>query len=360
MMNRAYKFRIYPTTEQAESVGKNIGCSRFIYNRFLALAKEDGYLGYTKNAKAIPLLKKAYPCLKEVDSTSLQQTLKDLDNSFSRFFKKLGGFPKFKSKRNPKQSYRSQMVNNNIEIIDNYIKLPKLDLVKFAKSREVEGRILNVTISRTNTNKYYISICVDTEIEVLPLTTGEIGIDLGLKDYLVTSEGLAIPNPRYFRKYESQLAKAQRRHSKKKKGSQNYKKAKLKVALLHEKIASTRYDFLHKLSTTIIAENQTIIVEGLKPKNMIKNRRLAKSVADASWGIFLNILKYKSSWYGRNYIKVDTFFPSSQLCSSCGYMNKNIKKLHIRTWECPDCGAFHLRDENAAKNIKAEGLRIAS
>ena len=359
-MNRAYKYRIYPTTKQAELIAKNIGCSRFIYNHFLALAKNDGYLNYNQYAKALSLLKKAYPFLKEVESTSLQQTLKDLDNSFSRFFKKLGGFPNFKSKRNPKQSYRSQMVNNNIQIIDNYIKLPKLGLVKSAKSREVEGRILNVTISRTNTNKYYISICVDTEIEAMPSTSGEIGLDLGLKDYLVTSEGLVIPNPKYFRKYESQLAKAQRRLSKKKKGSQNYKKAKLQVALLHEKIANTRLDFLHKLSTTIVAENQTIVVEGLKPKNMIKDKRLAKSIADASWGMFLNMLKYKSSWHVRNYIEVDTFFPSSQLCSSCGYINKDIKKLHIRTWECPSCGAFHLRDENAAKNIKAEGLKIAS
>ena len=359
-MNRAYKFRIYPTNQQAELISKNIGCSRFVYNYFLDLAKKDGYHNYSQYAKTLTLLKKEYPFLKEVESTSLQQTLKDLDSSFSRFFKKLGGFPNFKSKRNPKQSYRSQMVNNNIQILDNNIKLPKLGLVKFAKSREVKGRILNVTISRTSTNKYYISICVDAEIEALPLATGEIGIDLGLKAYIVTSEGLEVPNPKYFRKYERQLAKAQRRLSKKKKGSKNYEKAKLKVALLHERIANARLDFLHKLSTTIIAENQTIIVEGLKPKNMIKNRRLAKSIADASWGTFLNMLKYKSLWYGRNYIKVGTFYPSSQLCSSCGYLNQKMKKLHIRTWECPDCGAFHLRDENAAKNIKKEGLRIAS
>lgn len=359
-MYRAYRFRIYPTIEQTEMIARNIGCSRFIYNHFLALAKNDGYLSYSNYCKALTLLKKAYPFLKEVDSTSLQQTLKDLDSSFSRFFKKLGGFPKFKSKRNPKQSYRSQMVNNNIRIIDNYIKLPKLGLVKFAKSREVEGRILNATISRTNTNKYFISICVDTEIKSMPLTTGEIGIDLGLKDYLVTSEGLVVPNPKYFRKYERQLAKAQRRLSKKKKGSQNYNKAKLQVALLHEKITNARKDFLHKLSTTIVAENQTIVVEGLKLKNMIKNRRLAKSIADASWGIFLNMLEYKSTWHGRNYVQVDTFFPSSQLCSNCGYINQNTKKLHIRTWVCPSCGAFHLRDENAAKNIKAEGLKIVS
>ena len=360
MMNRAYKYRLYPTTEQAALINKNIGCSRFIYNHFLALAKSDGYLNYNQYAKALPLLKKAYPFLKEVESTSLQQTLKDLDKSFAGFFKKSGGFPNFKSKGNPKQSYRCQMVNNNIQITDNYIKLPKLGLVKFAKSREVEGRILNVTISRTNTNKFYISICVETEIETMPSSSYEIGIDLGLKDYLVTSEGLVVPNPKHFRKYERQLAKAQRRLSKKKKGSQNYKKAKLQVALLHEKIANTRKDFLHKLSTTIVAENQTIVVEGLKPKNMIKNRRLSKSIADASWGRFLNMLEYKSSWYGRNYVQVDAFFPSSQLCSNCGYINQNTKKLHIRTWECPSCFAFHQRDENAAKNIKAEGLRIAS
>ncbi len=359
-MHRAYKYRIYPTIEQAELINKNIGCSRFIYNHFLALSKADKYLGYNEHAKRLTILKKAYPFLKEVESTSLQQTLRDLDSAYSRFFKKLAGFPKFKDKRNPKQSYRSQMVNSNIQIRENHIKLPKLGFVKFANSRELKGKILNVTISRTNTYKYYISICVDTEIEIMPRATGEIGIDLGLKDYLVTSDSLMVPNPKYYRKYEKQLGKAQRRLSKKKKDSNNYNKEKLKVALLHEKIAHTRRDFLHKQSTAIVAENQTIVVEGLKPGNMIKNKRLSKSIADASWGIFLDMLEYKSLWYDRKYIKINPFFPSSQLCSSCGHQNINMKKLYIRTWVCPICGEFHHRDVNAAKNIKAEGLRVAS
>lgn len=358
-MNRAYKFRLYPTTEQADLINRNIGCCRFIFNHFLALAKDNGYLSYNTYAKELPVLKKAYSWLKEVESTSLQQTLKDLDSAYSRFFKKLGGYPKFKSRRNPKQSYRCQLVNGNIELRDNCIKLPKLGLVHFAKSREVIGKILNVTLSRTNTGKYYISICCEVDsMPILSETTNVVGLDLGLKDYLVTSEGEVIANPKCLTKYERQLTKAQRKLSRKQKNSKNYEKAKLRVALLHEKIANTRYDFLHKLSTALVRENQTIIAEGLKPKNMIKNRRLAKSIADASWGKFLTMLEYKSYWYGRTFKQVDTYFPSSQRCSHCGHINPALKKLHIREWICPECETYHQRDHNAAINIKLEGLGI--
>ncbi|MFZ5967801.1 MAG: IS200/IS605 family element RNA-guided endonuclease TnpB [Bacillota bacterium] len=358
-MNKAFKFRIYPTTEQADLIMKNIGCTRFVYNHFLALAKDNGYLSYNKYAKELPLLKKAYSWLKEAESTSLQQTIKDLDKAFQSFFTKKAKYPKFKSRQNPKQSYRCQMVNSNIEVRDNYIKLPKLGLVYFAKSREVEGRILNVTISRTNTHKYYISICSEVEsMPVLPETSTIVGIDLGIKDYLVTSEGGVITNPKHLAKYERLLVKSQRKLSRKQKESNNYNKANLRVALLHEKIANTRYDFLHKLSTTMIRENQAIIAEGLQLKNMIKNRRLSKAIADASWGKFLNMLAYKSYWYGRTFKQIDPFFPSSQRCSCCGHINSKVKNLYIREWICPSCGTKHNRDHNAAINIKLEGLGI--
>lgn len=358
-MNKAFKFRIYPTTEQADLINRNIGCSRFVFNHFLSLAKDNGYLSYNKYAKELPFLKKAYPWLKVAESTSLQQTLKDLDSAFQRFFKKLGGYPKFKSRRNPKQSYRCQLVNGNIELRDNYIKLPKLGYVHFAKSREVEGKILNVIISKTTTNKYYISICCEVEsLPVLLEVTNSVGIDLGLKNYLTTSEGKVIANPKYLAKYERLLIKAQRKLSRKQKNSKNYNQAKLRVATLHEKIANTRYDFLHKLSTALVRENQIIIAEGLKPKNMIKNKRLAKAIADASWGKFLFMIEYKSDWYGRNFKQVDTFFPSSQRCSHCGHINPKVKNLHIREWVCPKCDTKHQRDHNAAKNIKLEGLGI--
>src|SRR6056297_520401 len=375
IVDKAYSFRITPNKKQEELINKNIGCVRFVFNHFLAQSKDDKYLSYSKFASRLPKLKKEYNWLKEVDSISLQQSLKDLDKAFKRFFKGLGGFPKFKCKKNNKESYRTQYFKRSsgtesIEIKDNKIKLPKLGWVKFKKSRELKGRIQNVTIRKSKAGKYYISICVETDKKTIKKefseqnknqikeTKKEIGIDLGLKDFLITSDGEKIKNPRIAKKYEKKIVKLNRKLSRKEIGSKNWKKIKNQLAKAHEKIANIRKDFLHKLSTKLIRENQTIVVESLKVKNMLKNSRLAKSISDVSWSKFVEFLTYKANWYGREIIKIDTFFPSSQLCSECGYQNKEIKDLSIREWECPKCHSIHDRDINASKNILQQGLQL--
>jgi len=374
-VDKAYSFRICPNQSQEKLINKNIGCVRFVYNHFLAQSKEDKYLSYSKFSKALTQLKKEIPWLNEVDSISLQQSLKDLDKAFKGFFKGLNGFPKFKSKRKSRHSFRTQYFKRkngteNIEIKDNKIKLPKLGWVKFKKSREAKGKIQNITIRKSKAGKYYISVCVKTDQKTikeefneqnknqLKETKKEMAIDLGLKDFLITSDGEVIANPRITKKYEKKIARLNRQLAKKEKGSKNFKKIKLKLAKAHEKIANIRKIFLHKLSTRLICENQTIIVESLKVKNMLKNSRLAKSISDVSWSKFIEFLSYKGKWYGRKLIKIDTFFPSSQLCSDCGYQNKGVKDLRVRQWECPICKSIHDRDINASKNILKEGLRL--
>ncbi|KXS47472.1 putative transposase [Halanaerobium congolense] len=363
IVDKAYSFRIIPNKEQEELINKNIGCVRFVFNHFLAQSKDDKYLSYSKFAAQLPKLKQKYNWLREVDSISLQQSLKDLDKAFKRFFKGLAGFPKFKSKKNNKQSYRTQYFKRSngtesIEIKNNKIKLPKLGWVKFRKSREVTGKIKNVTIRKSKAQKYYISICVQEEIKELPQKNKAIGIDLGLKNFLITSNGEVVSNPRTLSKYEKRIARLNKRLAKKEEGSNNWYKVKNKLARVHEKIANIRKDFLHKLSTKLIRENQTIVVESLKVKNMLKNSNLAKSISDVSWSKFVEYIEYKAEWYGRDLIKIDTFFPSSQLCSECGYQNKEVKDLSIREWECPKCHSIHDRDINASKNILQQGLEL--
>ena len=301
----------------------------------------------------------AFAFLKAVDSIALQQSLRDLDRGFVNFFQKRAAHPIFKSKHNRHQSYRTVNQGDNIRIAGKYIKLPKLGYVKIRQSMEV-GKIKNVTIEHTPTGKYFAVLNVEFEPQPRPNKGGRVGIDVGIKEFYSDSNGNVVSNPKYLEKTMRKLIREQRKLSRKQKNSNNRNKQRVKVASIHEKIANQRNDFLQKQSTLLIRENQTICIEDLKVKNMIRNHKLAQHIGSASWSKFFDMLAYKSIWYGNDVVKVPTMYPSSQTCSCCGYKNPLVKNLSIRVWECPDCHAVHNRDTNASINILKKGLQMQS
>jgi len=364
-IKRGLKYRIYPNKEQRILINKTLGCGRFVYNHFLRIRMDEWKYNhksifYKDTTTMLKDLKKypEYSWLKEVDSTALQQSLRDLQKAYDNFFAKRAKFPRFKSKHNHTQSYRSQLTNDNIRVVGNQIQLPKIGRVKTKFSREVVGKISNATVTRTASGKYFVSLCIEYETDLQPSAGGQVGIDVGIKSFYSDSNGNVVENPKFLAKYTKKLIREQRKLSRKKKGSGQWDKQRVRVARVYEKISNTRNDFQHKLSYSLASENSFVAVEKLNIKGMVKNKKLAKAISDAAWGMFFTKLDYKTKERGGELIKIPTFYPSSQTCHVCGFQNPIVKDLSVRDWVCPQCGESLDRDKNAAINILKKALSM--
>ena len=367
-MEKTYRFRIYPNKEQKILLAKTFGCVRFVYNYYLDLRQkkwkeEQTTFNFYDCSKDLTKLKQEKDWLKEVDKFALQNSLKDLEFAYKMFWKNNNGFPKFKSKHINNFSYKTTCNYSGkptIEFLKNSIKLPKLKKVKIKdKTLKPQGRIINATITQVPSGKYYVSIvCTDVEMQPFKKTNKNVGIDLGIKELATLSDNVKYENKHYLKNSLKKLKLFQKRLTRKPKGSQNRNKARIKLAKLHEKITNQRQDYLQKLTTEIVKKYDIICIEDLKISKMLKNHKLAQAISDCGWYTFTEMLKYKCNWYGKQLIKVPTFYASSQLCSSCGYKNENVKDLNVRIWTCPNCNEVHDRDINASKNILQKGLEI--
>lgn len=383
IQHKGYKYRIYPNEVQTALLLRFFGCCRFVYNRCLSYRKEV-YASEKRNVSQYECMRLVtemrhdpdYAWLASCDSMSLQESVKDLSRAFTNFFGKRGGYPKF-HKKSSIQSYRTRNQSGGIRIEENRIVLPKLGAIKAKISRCPKGRILNATVSRTATGKYFVSLCSEENVFRKSNAGGKVGLDLGIKELYVDSNGCHEPNHKYLSKYEQKLHREQRSLSRmieadisgytkdrkpiwKRPLSEcsNIQKQKHKIARIHEKIYNCRTDHLHKVSSKLVDENQVIALETLNVKGMVRSHHLAKAISDASWSRFVTMLEYKAFEHGCEILKVPTLFPSSQTCSCCGYKNPYVKNLSVRSWVCPECGSVHDRDENAAKNILAKALAM--